>query len=171
MAARLLSKFLILLFLFACFISLIYEPGFLYFSNCGWTNIGLGAEGPCGQTWIGRAWLDYLEIEPLYANAPLWIQLVNAFDVFVFGWFYVLSVVVFVMKKEDRSWYRHLATFMAGMMIYSMILYLTWQILSVEETKANLQAVIVANGMWLFIFLMLLIRLYLVRGDNTAVTR
>lgn len=166
MASRLLSKFMILLFLFASFIALFYEPAFLYFSNCGWAHIGQGIEGPCGQSWIGRAWVGYLQIEPLYANAPLWIQLVNEFDVFLFGWFYVLSIVVFLLKKEDQTWYRNLATFMAGMMVYSMILYLTWQILNVEETRANLQSVIIANGLWLFIFLMLLIRIYLVRGDG-----
>lgn len=166
MASRLLSKFMIVLFLFACFIALYYEPAFLYFSDCGWANIGKGIDGPCGQNWIGRAWTGYLQIEPLYANAPLWIQLVNEFDVFLFGWFYALSVVVFLLKKEDRTWYRNLATFMAGMMVYSMILYLTWQILNVAQTKANLQSVIVANGLWLFIFLMLLIRIYLVRPAN-----
>lgn len=166
MASRLLSKFMILLFLFACFIALFYEPAFLYFSNCGWSGLGQGATGPCGETWVGRAWLGYLQIEPLYANAPRWVQLVNEFDVFLFGWFYLLSIFVFVLKKEDCSWYRNLATFIAGMMTYSMILYLTWQILSVEETRANLQSVIVANGMWLFIFAMLMVRLYLFPGTS-----
>jgi hypothetical protein len=164
MASRLLSKLMILLFVFACFIALYYEPAFLYFSNCGWANLGLGVDGPCGQTGIGRAWLAYLKIEPIYANAPLWIQLVNEFDVFLFGWFYVLSIGVFLLKKEDQAWYRNLATFIAGMMTYSMILYLTWQILNVEETKADLQSVIIANGLWLFIFIMLMTRLYLFPG-------
>ncbi|HSB98090.1 MAG TPA: hypothetical protein VLC91_16640 [Spongiibacteraceae bacterium] len=170
MVSRLLSKFMIFLFVFACFIALYYEPAFLYFSNCGWSGMALGADGPCGQSWIGRAWLGYLQIEPIYANAPRWIQLVNEFDVFLFGWFYLLSVFVFLMKKEDQTWYRNLATFIAGMMTYSMILYLTWQILSVEETKANLQSVIIANGLWLFIFTMLMTRLYLFPGANARAT-
>jgi hypothetical protein len=166
MASRLLNGLLILLFLFACFIALFYEPAFLYFSNCGWSGIGLGLDGPCGQSWVGRAWLGYLQVEPIYADAPRWIQLVNEFDVFLFGWFYVLSIVVFLRGKADAAWYRNLATFIAGMMTYSMILYLTWQILSVEETKANLQAVIIANGLWLFIFLVLMVRLYLFPGNR-----
>jgi hypothetical protein len=164
--SRWFDRFLILLFVFATFIALFYEPVFLYFVDCGWRGLGLGAEGPCAQTWVGRAWLGYLQIEPIYANAPRWIQLVNEFDVFLFGWFYLLSVVVFAADKGFARWYRQLATFVAGMMTYSMILYLTWQILSVEETGANLPSVIVANGLWLFIFGVLLLRLYVFRDPR-----
>jgi hypothetical protein len=169
MASRWLNKILIFLFAFACFIALFYEPSFLYFSNCRWSGLGLGSEGPCAQTWIGRAWLGYLQVEPIYANAPRWIQLVNEFDVYLFGWFYLLSIIVFLSGKADQGWYRNLATFVAGMMSYSMILYLTWQTLSVGETHANLQAVITYNGLWLFIFTVLMVRLYIFPGKiNTA---
>jgi hypothetical protein len=168
MASRWLNKALILLFTFACFIAFYYEPAFLYFSNCGFSGLAQGVDGPCSQTWIGRAWLGYLQVEPIYANAPRWIQLVNEFDVFLFGWFYLLSIIVFVRGVADQSWYRNLATFIAGMMTYSMVLYLTWQIQSSSETGANLQAVIISNGLWLFIFVVLMVRLYLFPNKNAA---
>jgi hypothetical protein len=168
MASRWLNKALIVLFTFACFIAFYYEPAFLYFSNCGFSGLAKGAAGPCSQSWIGRAWLGYLQVEPIYANAPRWIQLVNEFDVFLFGWFYLLSIIVFVRGVADQTWYRNLATFIAGMMTYSMVLYLTWQIQSIGETGANLQAVIISNGLWLFIFVVLMVRLYLFPGKNTV---
>ncbi|HEY3699702.1 MAG TPA: hypothetical protein VGK97_10250 [Spongiibacteraceae bacterium] len=166
--ARWYDRFLILLFAFATFIALFYEPAFLYFVDCGWHGLSLGADGPCAQTWVGRAWLGYLQTEPIYANAPRWIQLVNEFDVFLFGWFYVLSLIIFIRAQAHLGWYRNLATFMAGMMTYSMILYLTWQILSIDETHADLTAVIIGNGLWLFIFTALMVRLYLVRDVRIA---
>jgi hypothetical protein len=161
MALRWFDRFLVLLFIFATFIALVYEPLFLL--QCGWDGLKLGADGPCTQTWVGRAWLGYLLVEPLYADAPVWIQLVNEFDVFLFGWFYVLSVVVFWKHLSHRRWYRNLATFVSGMMIYSMVLYLTWQVLTYRDTGANLTAVVTFNGMWLVIFSFLLARLYLCR--------
>jgi len=168
MRARWYDRYLMVLFGFATFIAYFYEPAFFYFVDCGWEGLGKGPEGPCSQTWVGRAWLGYLQVEPIYANAPLWIQLVNEFDVFLFGWFNLLTLIILIKDLTYKRWYRNLATFMGGMMVYSMILYLLWQVLSVEETKANLPAVIIGNGLWLVIYVSLLIRIYLIRDPRVT---
>lgn len=168
MISRVLDWGLILLFAFACFIALYYEPAF--FLQCGWDGLHAGSGGVCSQTWVGRAWLGYLKVEPLYANAPIWIRLVNEFDTVLFGWFYLLSVVVFVVGRQDRLWYRLIATFVAGMMTYSIALYLTWEALSYRDTGADLSAVMTYNGLWAFIFALLLLRLNVFpRRSATAV--
>lgn len=158
--ARVVDGLLIALFALAAFIGLYYEPAFFY--QCGWEGLKAGASGPCAQTWVGRAWLGYLQVEPLYGDAPLFIRLINEFDTYLFGWFYVLSLWVFISGRQERSWYRYLATFVSGMMIYAMIFYLGWEALSFRETGANLQAVFSYNGLWLLIFLLLLVRVHLI---------
>ncbi len=166
MPARWLDRLLILLFAFASYIAFVYEPMFLYFTQCGWDGLHIGAGGPCEQTGIGRAWLGYLQVEPIYANAPVWIRLVNEFDVFLFGWFYVLSVWVFLSGRQTRTWYKYVGTFVSGMMTYSMVLYLTWETLSVHDSGSNLKAVYMYNGLWLFIFALLMVRLHLYRNAS-----
>ncbi|MDB5986873.1 MAG: hypothetical protein JWR16_1926 [Nevskia sp.] len=172
MRASWLDRALILLFIFAALVAYVYEP--LFFLKCGWSGLALGDAGICSQSWVGRAWLDYLQVEPYYAKAPLWLQLVNEFDTLMFGWFYVLSAVVFIRGLQTRSWYRVLAVFMSGMMTYAMAFYLAWEALSFRETGAKLGAVIAYNGLWIFIFALLLIRLYLDRATarpSTGVRR
>src|SRR3546814_11521410 len=91
--------------------SLVYAPLFVF--GCGWHGLTLGPAGPCGDSWVGRAWLGYVQMEPIYHAAPVWLQLVNELDLFFFSWFFVLSVLVFVSKRQDRAWYRRLAAFLA----------------------------------------------------------
>jgi hypothetical protein len=165
---RWFDRYIIVLFALATFNSVFYEPAFVYFVDCGWQGLSLGTAGPCSNTWVGRAWLAYTSIEPIYANAPLWIQLVNEFDIFLFGWFHVLTIYVFVKGISYQRWYRNLATFMSGMMGYAMTLYLLWQVLSVEQTQAHLPAVLIGNGMWVLFYGSLMARIYLVRDPRAA---
>lgn len=161
MASRWLDRLLILLFLFTSFMSLVYAPLFVF--GCGWEGLKLGAEGPCGASWVGRAWLGYVQTEPIYADAPLWLRLLNELDMYFFAWFYVLTVIVFLGGFQDRRWYRFVATFMAGMMSYAISFYLIWEVLSYRQTGAQLGPVLVFNGMWLVIFALLMLRLHVLR--------
>lgn len=166
MLGRWLDRLLILLFVFTSFMALVYAPAFVF--GCGWQGLGQGMAGPCGQSAIGRAWLGYLQVEPLYRDAPLWLRLVNEFDTFLFGWFYVLSLITFLRKRQDAGWYRALATFMAGMMGYAMTLYLSWEAMTYRETGAQITQVFIYNGLWLLIFALLMARLYLLRPASAA---
>lgn len=161
MAARWIDRILIPLFLFAAFVSLVYMPMFLL--GCGWEGLAQGAQGACSQDWVGRAWLGYLAVEPFYAQAPLWLQQLNEFDTYFFGWFYLLSAAVFLRGRQERSWYRHLGTFMSGMMSYAMLFYLSWEFRTYRETGADIGAVLAYNGLWLLIFALLLLRLHVLR--------
>lgn len=152
---------LIALFAFAAFMACVYAP--LFYFQCGWEGLGAGPTGPCGASWVGRAWLGYLSVEPYYAQAPLWLQLMNEFDSLLFSWFYLLSLIVFLRGRQDASWYRITATFAAGMMSYAMLFYLTWESLTFRETGADLPAVFFYNGLWIVIFALLLARLYWLR--------
>lgn len=162
-----LDKLLIVFFVFAAFMACIYAP--LFYFQCGWEGLGLGNAGSCNETWVGRAWLGYLKIEPYYGRAPLWLRLVNEFDSLLFSWFYLLSIFVFWTGRQDRPWYRAVATFVAGMMAYAMLFYLTWESLTFHETHADLARVFSYNSMWLVIFFVLLIRLYWLKPVMTKV--
>jgi hypothetical protein len=159
--ARLADGILLLLFALAAFVALFYEPAF--FLQCGWSGLHQGAAGSCAQSWVGRAWLAYLRVEPAYADAPLFLQLANEFDSLLFGWFYLLSLAVFVLRRQDRPWYRGLATFVSGMMAYAMAYYLSWETLSYRQTGADIGAVYQYNGLWLLLFVLLMVRLHLLR--------
>ena len=161
MASRWLDRLLIALFLFTSFMSLVYAPLFVF--GCGWHGLTLGADGPCAASWVGRAWLGYVQVEPIYRDAPVWLQLVNELDMFFFSWFYVLSLIVFLTKRQDRRWYRTLATFMAGMMTYAIGFYLIWELRTYRQTGAQIVSVVVFNGMWLVIFGLLMLRLHVLR--------
>ncbi|WP_028080230.1 hypothetical protein [Solimonas soli] len=161
MAARWLDRLLIVLFLFTSFMSLVYAPLFVF--GCGWDGLTLGPDGPCGATAIGRAWLGYVQVEPIYRDAPVWLRLVNELDMFFFSWFYVLSVIVFLGKRQDRAWYRGLATFMAGMMSYAIGFYLIWELRTYRDTGAQIVPVVIFNGMWLVIFGLLMLRVHVLR--------
>jgi hypothetical protein len=164
--ARWLDRILIVMFSICCFVSLFYTPQFLL--GCGWEGLAQGPEGTCSETWVGRAWLGYVQTEPLYANAPLWLQLVNEFDTYFFGWFYLLSLIVFIRKRQDDPRYRALATFMSGMMAYAMTFYFTWELMTYQETGADIVAVLSFNGLWLALFLLLLLRLYVFKPRPDA---
>ncbi|WP_020649915.1 hypothetical protein [Solimonas variicoloris] len=159
--SRWLDRLLIMLFLFTSFMSLVYAPLFVF--GCGWDGLKLGIDGPCGASWIGRAWLGYVQVEPIYVDAPLWLRLVNELDMFFFSWFYVLSLIVFAAGRQDRRWYRGLATFMAGMMTYAIGFYLIWELLTYRQTGAQIVPVVIFNGLWLVIFGLLMLRLHLLR--------
>ncbi|WP_428310720.1 hypothetical protein [Hydrocarboniphaga sp.] len=164
--ARWLDRFLMLLFALAGFTSLVYTPLFLL--GCGWDGLALGADGPCAASWAGRGWLAYTQVEPLYSNIPIWLQMVNEFDTYFFGWFYLLSLIVFLRGRQRHPGYRALATFMSGMMAYAMTFYMVWEIRTYRDTGADLGAVITFNGMWVLLFVSLMARLYLVREPESA---
>ncbi|MDR3416847.1 MAG: hypothetical protein P4L83_11735 [Nevskia sp.] len=169
MAVRWLDRVLIVLFLFAAFVGFYYEP--VFFLHCGWAGLHQGAGGACSQDWVGRAWLAYLKVEPYYADAPLFLQLVNEFDTLLFGWLYLLSIFVFFTGRQTRGWYKSLATFVSGMMAYAMTYYLTWESLTYHQTGANIRSVFFYNGLWLLIFALLLARLYLLAPRTAAAGR
>jgi len=158
-----LDRILILLLAFAAFVALLYMPGFLL--GCGWEGLAQGAGGACSKSAIGRAWLGYVQVEPVYGHAPLWLQLLNEFDTYLFGWFYLLSLVLFLRGRQDRDWYRSLATFMSGMMGYAMLFYLSQATLGWPQNGAKLMQVYLYNGLWLLLFTLLLARLYLFRRN------
>jgi len=167
--ARWIDRLLILLFALAGFTSFVYTPMFLL--GCGWEGLAQGATGPCADSWVGRAWLGYTKVEPLYANIPIWLQMINEFDTYFFGWFYVFSLIVFLRGRQQHPGYRALATFMSGMMGYAMTFYLVWEVRTWRDTGADLQSVIVFNGMWVLLFVTLMLRLYLVPGPRPAPDR
>src|SRR3546814_14782169 len=105
-------------------------------------------------------------MEPIYHDAPVWLQLVNELDMFFFSWFYVLSVIVFVSKRQDRAWYRGLAPFMAGMMTYAISLYLIWEMLTYRQTGAQLASVVMFNGRCLVNFGLLIRHVHVLRSGS-----
>jgi hypothetical protein len=151
--ARWTDRFLMLLFALAGFTSFVYTPMFLL---------------ACADSWAGRAWLGYTKVEPLYSNIPIWLQMINEFDTYFFGWFYVFSLVVFLRGRQQHRGYRALATFMSGMMAYAMTFYMVWEVRTWRDTGADLQSVIVFNGMWVLLFVTLMLRLYVVREPETG---
>lgn len=152
----------IAMFLFFGFVAWYYEPMFFFgWSGCDWNNIAQGLEGPCGQHWVGQAFVGYTKVEPLYREAPVFLQIINEFDVFLFGPFYAISLYAFFTNQHTSGWYRAVGTFFCGMLLYAMIFYFTWEFRTYKETGADIVQVVVINGPWALGKVLLLMRLYL----------
>lgn len=156
--------FFIFMFVFFGFVAWYYEPHFFWgYSGCDWDNVAQGLAGPCGNHWIGRAFAGYTQVEPLYAHAPVFLRLINEFDVILFGPFYAISLFAFITNRHTSGWYRNIATFFCGMVIYAMIFYFTWESMTYQETGANMKQVIIWNGPWALGKVLLLLRLYVAK--------
>ncbi len=156
----------ILIFAFFGFVAWFYEPAFIF--GCGWEGLGQGLDGPCGESWVGRAWLGYLQVEPAYANAPPYVRISNEADAYLFGPFYAVSLFAFLTNRHTTDWYKGVATFCSGMMVFALLLYLSWELMTYKDTGARIMSVIVFNVPWLLMPIALMFRLYAVKDKHVT---
>lgn len=111
------------------FTSLVMEPYFVF--------------GDIGHPHdlLGRGWRWYARFDPAFLDRPLWLRIVCGIDLFVFGPFYLLAVYAF---WRARNWIRVPFFVMAGIIVYSTVVYFLWEILG-ESARANIPVVIAVN--------------------------
>jgi hypothetical protein len=147
-------------FFFACFVvfmlvAFVHEPLFYYY--CGWDGL---RQDSCTNATVAAFWNDYARADPVYFDMPLWMALMIGFDSTLLAPFYVYAAYVLWMGKVDTPLFRAIAYTVCGGLIYAMVLYLTWEVLSAERYRTALLPVIAYNLPWGLVPLLLVLRLY-----------
>ena len=106
---------------------------------------------------FGRAWHLYASRwDPLFLDTPLWLRIMCGIDGFVFGPIYLALIYGFVRRRE---WVRELGLMFAAAIIYSTIVYFTYEVVA-EAGRADLLMVFVVNLPYTIVPLALAARLW-----------
>lgn len=146
------TAFLVAFYFFA-FIALVHEPAFYLF--CGWENIAT-----CDTPIVGELWRGYAELDRVYFDIPLWMRLMVEFDTWLLLPFYIYSIVALHRGLVDTPLYQAIGIAVSGAMVYAMILYCTWEVLTYQEIGSHLVGVIVFNIPWGIVPLLWIWRLF-----------
>jgi hypothetical protein len=133
------------------FVAWFFEPAVVY--QCGWEGLH-----EC-DTVTGQLWLFYAEtFDPVFLNLPFWLRLICSLDTFLFGPFYAISLYAFWYGHQDSVWYICIALPYAGALIYSTVVYFSYEVLA-EAHRASLFWVFVINLPWTLAPIVLINRL------------
>jgi hypothetical protein len=148
------------IFFLACFalfilVAFVHEP--LFYHYCGWDGL---RNNSCSNPVIAAIWNGYARFDPVYFDMPLWMALMIGFDSVLLSPFYVYSAYILWTGKVDTPLYRAIAYTVSGGLIYAMILYITWEVMSAKQYGTALLPVIIYNVPWGIVPLLLVFRLY-----------
>lgn len=152
--------FFLVCFVIFILVAFVHEP--LFYLYCGWDGLREYSlsKGGCSNPVVEAIWVGYAKFDPVYFDMPLWMALMIGFDSILLSPFYVYSVYALWTGKVDTPLYRAIAYSVSGGLIYAMILYITWEVMSAEKYHTALLPVIAYNVPWGIIPLLLIFRLY-----------
>jgi hypothetical protein len=91
---------------------------------------------------LGRLWYFYAKSwDPLFLDPPLFLRVMCAIDMFLFGPFYLVLIYAFVKRK---NWIRVPGLLFVAAIVYSTIVYFAVELIG-EAGRANLFWVVVVN--------------------------
>lgn len=149
------DRFFLVCFALFIVVAFVHEPLFYYY--CGWDGL---RDNRCSSATIAAIWNGYARHDPVYFDMPLWMALMIGFDSILLSPFYVYSFCMFWRGRVDTPLYRAIGYTVSGGLIYAMILYMTWEIMSAHQYGTALLPVAVYNMPWGIIPLLLVLRLY-----------
>lgn len=149
------DRFFLVCFGIFMLVAFVHEPLFYYY--CGWDGL---RHDSCTNGTIAAIWKGYANYDPVYFDMPLWMALMIGFDSVLLSPFYVYSFYVFRTGRVDTPLYRAIGYTVSGGLIYAMILYMTWEVMSASHYRTALLPVTVYNVPWGIVPLLLVIRLY-----------
>jgi emopamil binding protein len=127
--ARPLDCALVAGFALFAFTSLVMEPYFVFGDIAHPRDL------------FARGWHWYAQFDPVFLDRPLYLRIVCAIDLFVFGPFYLLSIYAF---WRQRDWIRIPFFIFAGIIFYSTVVYFLYELVG-ESARANIPVVIAVN--------------------------
>jgi hypothetical protein len=123
------DKILVGCFALFALTSLVMEPYFVF-------GIDYQRHDP-----FAAGWRFYSQFDPAFLDRPMWLRIICAIDLFVFGPFYLVLIYAFV---KQRSWIRIPALLYVSAIVYSTVLYFAWEFIN-ERDRANLWVVVAVN--------------------------
>ncbi|MCV7346910.1 hypothetical protein [Mycolicibacterium rhodesiae] len=105
------------------------------------------------------AWTDYFAIDPFWSSMPDWYVVVMNFQDFLFNPFWGLSLVMYLMHRQDTPWFRTATIIVSSMIITTSAVVFLTQAAHPGITGNQLGLLLVINAGWallpaLFIFRM-----------------
>ena len=149
------DKFFFASFVLFILVAFIHEP--LFYLYCGWDGL---KNSTCTNETVAAIWIGYAKYDPVYFDMPLWMALMIGFDSFLLSPFYVYSAYALWNNKIDTPRYRAIGYTVSGGLIYAMVLYIVWEVMTAKHYQAALIPVIGYNIPWGIIPLMYVLRLY-----------
>jgi hypothetical protein len=141
-------------------VAFVHEP--LFYFYCGWDGL---RHDRCSNSTVAAIWKGYAQYDPVYFDMPLWMALMIGFDSVLLSPFYLYALYAFARRRVDTPLFRAVGYTVSGALIYAMVLYLTWEVMSAKQYGTALLPVIGYNLPWGLVPLLLVIRLY--RGAHT----
>jgi hypothetical protein len=105
------------------------------------------------------AWTDYFAIDPFWSSMPDWYVVVMDFQDFLFNPFWGLSLVMYLLHRQDTPWFRTATIIVSSMIITTSAVVFLTQAAHPGITGNQLGLLLVINAGWallpaLFIFRM-----------------
>jgi len=147
--------FFLVCFVIFILVAFVHEP--LFYLYCGWDGLH---NNSCTNPIVAAIWIGYAKFDPVYFDMPLWMALMIGFDSVLLSPFYVYSAYALWSGRIDTPLYRAIAYSVCGGLIYAMILYITWEVMSAAKYQTALIPVIAYNIPWGIVPLLFIFRLY-----------
>jgi hypothetical protein len=128
---RPIDRVLVGCFCLFAFTSLVMEPYFVF--GVDYHRVG----DPFAAGWL----LYATRWDPAFLDRPLFLRIICAIDLFVFGPFYLVLVYAFVKR---RDWIRIPALIYVSAIVYSTVVYFAWEFIG-ERGRADLMMVVAFN--------------------------
>ncbi len=155
MRYRVYDAFFIAAFGLFVLVAFVHEP--LFYIYCGWDGL---RHDSCANATVAQIWKSYAKADPVYFDMPLWMALMIGFDSILLSPFYVYAIYAFATGRADTPLFRAVGYSVSGALIYAVVLYLSWEVLSAKQYGTSLLPVIGYNLPWGLVPLLLVFRLY-----------
>jgi hypothetical protein len=105
------------------------------------------------------AWSLYFAIDPFWSSMPSWYATVMNLQDLVYNPFWALSLVLYLLHRQDAPWFRTATISVSSMIIATSVLVYTAQAAHPDITGRKLLMLFLVNSPWalfpaLFIFRM-----------------
>jgi hypothetical protein len=154
MKMTLFDRVLIAMFWVFAFTALVFEP--LYYFGCDWNYDNCKVSSFKLVFWVGEIWAIYNQWDPMFWHLPMWLRVMCAIEVLIFGPLYALTAY----GLQHRSkWLPHVALPFAGALFYSTIVYFAMEFIE-NLPGTNHMMVFLVNIPWSIFPVLLCVRIY-----------
>jgi len=94
------------------------------------------------------AWSGYFEIDPYWATMPAWYATVMNLQDVVYNPFWLLSLGVYWLHRQDTAWFRTATIVVSSMIITSSVIVFCAQLAHPDITASKLLRLFLVNSPW-----------------------
>jgi hypothetical protein len=109
-------------------------------------------------------WLFYAQWDPLFINIPMWLRVMCAIEVFVFGPLYLIVAIGMV---SNSKWLPYIAHPFSGALFYSTLVYFAMEIIEYSPGNTNMTAIFLVNIPWTILPVLLSYRIFVIQNKNS----